>query len=166
MQKLQVATLCLEGAILVGRNMGIWCWSNGRTRGSMIHKLWLGWRPFPCPNLNHKAPLLELSRLHPSGRISISSGGNPETQFRLLYSWWKLKFNRLVRLFVILVLLILWNNPLEVAGGFALAWQGGVDFEVTSISHHILNLLLYSDPGHVPWMVTLVYGPTLWHDKR
>lgn len=42
MQKLQAATLCLEGAMFVGRNMEIWCWSNGRTRGLMIHKLWLG----------------------------------------------------------------------------------------------------------------------------
>lgn len=56
--------------------------------------------------------------------------------------------------------------PRGSRGGLAFTWQVGVEVEVTSISHHFLNLLVFFDPGHIPWMLTLVYGPTLWHDKR
>lgn len=44
-------------------------------------------------------------------------------------------------------------------GGLALAWRAGVDLEISAINQHLINVLVFSDPGHIPWMMTLAYGP-------
>lgn len=50
-------------------------------------------------------------------------------------------------------------------GGLTLAWRAGVDLEVSAINQSFINALIFSDPRHVPWMLTLVYGPSIWSDK-
>lgn len=50
-------------------------------------------------------------------------------------------------------------------GGLIFVWKDGLDFEATWISH-IINLVLFSDPPHTPWMLTLVHGPSIWREKR
>ena len=55
--------------------------------------------------------------------------------------------------------------PVCCKRGLAFAWRPGLDFEVVQQSQHIPNLLIFSDLGHVPWMLTLIYGPTTWQDK-
>ena len=47
----------------------------------------------------------------------------------------------------------------------AFAWRPGVDFEMTYVDSNVVNMLMYSDPLYNPWMLTFVYGPTLWKLK-
>ena len=48
----------------------------------------------------------------------------------------------------------------------AFAWRPGVDFEMTYVDSNVVNMLMYSDPLYNPWMLTFVYGPTLWKLKQ
>lgn len=48
-------------------------------------------------------------------------------------------------------------------GGIVFAWKTGLDVEVISSSPNSVNLLIYLAPSSTPWLITCVYGPTLWH---
>lgn len=55
--------------------------------------------------------------------------------------------------------------PSGLWGGLVFAWRAGFDFDVVSVSPHIFNLVVFSDPVRSPWILTLVYGPTRWQDR-
>ncbi|KAK3014543.1 hypothetical protein RJ639_008317 [Escallonia herrerae] len=52
------------------------------------------------------------------------------------------------------------------AGGLCLAWKMGVDIEITLQNQNIINALVFSDPPTTPWMLSMVYGPPHWTNKR
>ncbi|KAK3033970.1 hypothetical protein RJ639_034134 [Escallonia herrerae] len=52
------------------------------------------------------------------------------------------------------------------AGGLCLAWKMGVDIEITFQNQNIINALVFSDPPTIPWMLSMVYEPPNWTNKR
>lgn len=50
-------------------------------------------------------------------------------------------------------------------GGLVVARRKGVILDVVYSNNHFVNLDLNSDPQGHPWLLTFVYGPTLWNEK-
>lgn len=50
-------------------------------------------------------------------------------------------------------------------GGLSFSWRQAFDVEVISIKENVISLLVYLNPSHTPWLLSVVYGPTLWHQK-
>ncbi len=48
---------------------------------------------------------------------------------------------------------------LGLFSGVCLCWKPGVDIEVTSQNKNLINVLIFSDPPHSPWMLSTIYGP-------
>lgn len=55
--------------------------------------------------------------------------------------------------------------PRRKRGGLALVWKQGAELDVSFVNHHILTVVLYSDPCNQPWMISFVHGPTNWNEK-
>ncbi|KAK3012929.1 hypothetical protein RJ639_008632 [Escallonia herrerae] len=55
----------------------------------------------------------------------------------------------------------------RMSGGLCLAWKNGIDLEITFQNNNIINALVFSNPPpHNPWMLSVVYGPPHWCNKR
>jgi hypothetical protein len=51
-------------------------------------------------------------------------------------------------------------------GGLCFGWKPGVDIEPTSQNQNLINLLVFSDPPNLPWMLSAIYGPPYKKMKR
>jgi hypothetical protein len=56
--------------------------------------------------------------------------------------------------------------PIVSAGGLCFCWKPGVDIEPTSQNQNLINLLVFSDPPNLPWMLSAIYGPPYKKMKR
>jgi hypothetical protein len=56
--------------------------------------------------------------------------------------------------------------PVDSAGGLCFGWKPGVDIEPTSQNHNLINLLVFSDPPNLPWMLSAIYGPPYKKKKK
>lgn len=52
-----------------------------------------------------------------------------------------------------------YNPPTGKWGGVLFIWLHGVDVETVFITSSVIAMLVYSDPTHTPWLLTLVYCP-------
>lgn len=64
-----------------------------------------------------------------------------------------------------------WQNILEspalgLSGGLIFAWRPGLIFDVLTVSHHFINIVVRSDPVHTPWTTTLIHCPSEWRYKE
>ncbi len=55
--------------------------------------------------------------------------------------------------------LVVFVPPVGSAGSLCFGWKPGVDIEPTSQNHNLINLLIFSDPPNLPWMLSTIYGP-------
>lgn len=70
-------------------------------------------------------------------------------------------------MFFVAVFLNVINHPvIGRRGRLAFAWKDGMHFESHVINPHVFNLLIYSNLSYIPWMLTIVYGPTTWREKN
>lgn len=51
-------------------------------------------------------------------------------------------------------------------GGLIFAWFRSLSFYLHSQNACFLNLIVFSDLPHRPWMLTLLRGPTYWSEKE
>ncbi|KAM6577103.1 hypothetical protein CsatB_028940 [Cannabis sativa] len=52
------------------------------------------------------------------------------------------------------------------AGGLLFAWKAEFSFETVSYSKNHISGIVYSDPEHHPWMLSCVYGPPYFNEKK
>jgi hypothetical protein len=57
-------------------------------------------------------------------------------------------------------------NPRGKRGGLILCWKNGVDVEIVMVNHSMVSGLVFSDPGIEPWLLSVVYGPPRWVEKK
>ena len=62
--------------------------------------------------------------------------------------------------------LVVFVPPVGSAGSLCFGWKPGVDIEPTSQNHNLINLLIFSDPPNLPWMLSTIYGPPYKKMKR
>lgn len=73
----------------------------------------------------------------------------------------------LVLLLIVLIFLILLICLMLVGKAELLLLGTGVlTLKLCYFFPNIMNLLWFFNPGHVPWMISLVYGSTVWHEKN
>ncbi len=53
-----------------------------------------------------------------------------------------------------------------LAGGLCFGWKLGVDIEPTTQNQNLINLLVFSDPPNLPWVLSAIYGPPYKYKKR
>ncbi|XP_030500227.1 uncharacterized protein LOC115715701 [Cannabis sativa] len=56
--------------------------------------------------------------------------------------------------------------PVGCAGGLILAWKEGFEFESINVSKNQITGFVYSDPARSPWLLSCVYGPPYFHEKK
>lgn len=49
--------------------------------------------------------------------------------------------------------------PSSSRGGLVLVWSHGVELECFLTTVIIITALCYSDPLHIPWLLSCIYGP-------
>lgn len=52
-----------------------------------------------------------------------------------------------------------------IKGGLCFGWKLGLDVSVLSLEHHVISVLISSDPLHSPWIFSFIHGPTEAHAK-
>ena len=62
--------------------------------------------------------------------------------------------------------LVVFVPPVGSAGSLCFGWKPGVDIEPTSQNHNLINLLIFSDPPNLSWMLSTIYGPPYKKMKR
>lgn len=50
-------------------------------------------------------------------------------------------------------------------GGMAGAWKRAVLLEISNCSDHFVNVVIKSDPPYQNWLLSFVYGSSLWNEK-
>lgn len=46
-----------------------------------------------------------------------------------------------------------------------MAWKQGVVLDLVYSSNHFVNFVVNSDPQGQPWLLSFVYGSTVWNEK-